>query len=495
MRFLIILYIFLWTLPHLAFSVNINYETCKGEKAWIDRVIDHANQFQPHHPAEGDIEAEDCSDCSEKRYKGAHPFSSEAEVENLRDIAQTMEIPPICFYASALRGSLSKKRHYSCPTRDTENPTKRGVRPCLSKEYIDMTAKAFNKVAGCFDFLPHEKQQMFALLNHESRFILNARSHTGARCYGQMTMPLIQDINKEIHYRNKDYFPFREIYTQAIDKCPGLKNKVVPPTILSEPEKRSTDVNEVIKALQRRAPITCNMTQDPWTCLFYSMFNMKMNMQSFDRNYNEVPDYMGTRELSAKMKDDFQLPFNLNEMLVVKGTVKKEGKEEEVEWVFWDTSEVYSVVNKVEEYDIKNLEVRKTKLFDEKTLRSAFLHSAHNGGGSIVRTHLKTFVEETKLTISRGSSCNKDEKCSKHRASMVEGKPLNIEDLQDLFSSYVDQNSKYFINPDELKEFTDKVERDMDYIHNTEGGGAEIPELKKEVKEKCPTNKDIYSYD
>ncbi len=493
MRFLIILYIFLWTLPHLAFSVNINYETCKGETAWIDRVIDHANQFQPHHPAEGDIEAEDCSDCSENRYKGAHPSSSKEEVENLKDIAQTMEIPPICFYASALRGKgLSKERHYSCPTRDTENPTKSGVRPCLSKEYIDMTAKAFNKVAGCFDFLPHEKQQMFALLNHESRFILNARSHTEARCYGQMTMPLIKDINSNIYYRDRGY-QFGDIYKQAIDKCPGLKNKVVPPTIINQ-EKRS---DKRLSGLQRNAPITCNMTQDPWTCLFYSMFNIKINMRYFDRNYNEVSDYMGTRELSAQMEEDFELPIKLNEMLVVKGTVKKKGKEEEVEWVFWDTSEVYSVFNKVEEYDIKNLEVRKTKLFDEKTLRSAFLHSAHNGGGSIVRTHLKTFVEETKLTISRGSSCKKDEECSKRRASMVEGKPLNIEDLQDLFSSYVDQNSKYFINPDELKEFTDKVERDMDYIHNIniKGGGAEIPELKKEVKEKCPTNKDIYSYD
>ncbi len=488
---------------HKGFSSEIPYEQCEGrKKEWTDQMVALADQFTLYR-SQNDTEAQDCSDCSSA---GAHDnsYPLPLEIKELKGaVHKARDIPPVCFFAGALRGvGLSTKKNYNCEHRDSvwpgrfEGKRKKKTRPCLNKAYIDMTAKAFNETADCFGFSPQEKQQIFALFNHESRFILNAKSNSKARCYGQITMPLIKDINKNIYYRNRG-FKFGHIYENAVNNCPGLEDKVAPPSIINQKERSP----KRLKRLHKNAPITCNMTHDPYTCLFYSMFNVKINQEYFDNRYSDTPNYMGRREPPPKMEEDFLFPIQLNEMLVVKGRVTIDGREEEVEWVFWDTSEAYDVFNRVK-YNVQNLEIKKTAVFDKETLRSAFTHYAHNGGNSAVKTHLTTFIEETKRQVASGKYCSKNPQCQTRRDALIKGRALSASDLQDLFSGYVRRNRRNFNNPQEVSKFSHKIASDMNFIHDIKS--AERPDImnqfnltdtfQQEVNGKCPKVKDIYPY-
>ena len=494
-NFVIFLCVITLLFIHTGFAFEIPYEKCEErKKEWTDEAVALADQFNLYQ-SESDTEAQDCSDCSENMpQQGAYQ-----KVQELKSTVHKVgDIPPVCFFAGTLRGVDSKK-NYNCEHRDSEfpnrfkGPRKKKTRPCLNKSYIDMTAKAFNKTADCFGFSPKEKQQMFALFNHESKFMLNSRSSTKARCYGQMTMPLIEDINKNIYYRNRGAF-FGDIYKNAIKNCPGLKDKVTPTSIINQ-KKRS---DKRFKKLLKPAPITCNMTHDPYTCLFYSMFNVKINQEYFDNRYSDTPNYMGRREPSPQMEKDFLFPIQLNEMLVVKGTVTIGGQDKQVEWVFWDTSEAYDTLRRVK-YNAQNLEIKKSAVFDKDTLRSAFTHYAHNGGNSVVKTHLTTFIENTKQQIASGKYCSNNTKCQKRRGAILSGEALSVSDLQSLFSSYVRRNRIRFENPGEVSEFSSKIIRDINFIHDLELKAPNAyssfglsPAFQKEVSNKCPKVKDIY---
>ena len=480
----------------------IPYEVCsERRKRWTDKIITEASQFKLNPPANTTEAAANClNGCDE-----LDPFLSvrqEAEIiknSAVNSSGENGDIPSICFYASSLHSiNITKYRSYNCKNRNSEWPSsKNRTRPCLSKNYIDMTAKAFNKVTDCFNFSLNEKKQSFALFNHESHFMLNARSPGKARCYGQMTIDAIITINRNIYYRNHRS-KFGNIYEEVINNCPELANKVIPPEITNRTKFSDTR----LQTLMRRAPITCGTTQDPYSCLFYSLFNIKMNMQYFDDSYNEIPDYMGRKELPGNMQRDFQSPIRLNEMLVVKGKVKVKhsGKIKQVKMIFWDISEVYSAFAGKLEYDVNQLEIKKVSVFNKKTLRSIFVHYAHNGGSSVIKTHLTPFIESIKKDIAKKETCSKNKKCSKYRSSLMSGQSLDVSNLQEMFKPYAIMNKMK--NVKELSEFTDKIETDLlilqnnnnqlrdhlDQIKNIPMSDSKKDDFVNQVKESCPAS-------
>ena len=475
MKYNIINFLVFYLILHISIAhseTTASYEICEEKRrAWTDGVAKEADQFNLYKSSNTTEASAPCTEC----VRGKTAFlDSRSEVKQIGNISlpfSSNDVPSICFHASSLLAvDVDKSRLYGCENKNSEWPERNyRMRPCLHKNYIDMTAKAFNKVADCFSFSLEEKKAIFALFNHESHFILNAKSDENARCYGQMTMKSIKYVNQNIYYRNHGY-QYGDIYRDAVTNCPGLEDKVIPPNLVTETRFNDTR----LKRKMKRASITCGLTQDPHACLFYSMFNVKINLKEFNNKYNEIPDYMGSRrELSEKIEEDFQLPVMLNEVLVVKGTIKNKttGKIETIEKVFWDETQVHDEFKGIE-YDIGSLEIKKVPVFKKQNLKNAFLHYAHNGGRSIVATHLKVFVEGVKKRVAgiRTSkdqiSCSEDQKCSRYRSSLKQGQSLDISDLQDTFVPYVRRNR--LTNEGELINFTQKVEQDLGFVHNTE---------------------------
>lgn len=438
----------------------IPFESCSKKRTeWTNKIAKEAFEFNLFHSSDQTEAASLCTDCIE-------------HMNRLRDFNVFnigSSILPICFYASALiAADTPRPRLYGCRDKNSEWPdgTNR-VRPCLNESYVYMTAKAFNGVANCFEFSLEEKKAIFALFNHESHFILNARSPEKARCYGQMTMDTIKYVNQNIYFRNHGY-KFGDVYRNAIRNCPGLRDKVIPPNLVTETRFNNTRLRRKMK----RASITCGLTQDPYACLFYSMFNVKINLKEFNDNYNDIPNYRGSQEISGAVEEDFQLPIMLNEVLMVKGTMtnKATGKTETIDRVFWDSSQVADFLAD-KKYRTSNLEIKKVSVFEKKTLRNAFLHYAHNGGRSIVADHLPVFVEGIKRRVAaspaeRGDSCGDNKTCSQYRSLLKKGQSLGISDLQTEFISYARRNR--LTNVGELVNFSQKVAQGLGYVHNAD---------------------------
>ena len=480
------------------YAFDIPYEVCEDDRKRevTDTMLEAVEGFNID-ISDSQTEADSCDYCDE-----TDPLNAGTGRVALHEIFKRgNDIPPVCFYASALGAPKHKRnlRHFSCESHDSKPTSQKRSPPCLDKAYADMTARAFNLVTDCFNFNLSDKKQTFALMNHESGFMLNARSPTRARCYGQMTKVAIETINKNIYYRDHGSY-FGHIYKDAVSRCPGLADKVLPPAIVDQ-ERRS---NARLKGLTKNAivhPITCGLTHDPYSCLFYSLFNIKMNMEFFEEELKEPPDYMGRREPSKQMQRDLQFPVALNETLTVKGWVthKETGEKEKVEWVFWDSAEAYDTMSKVD-YNAQSLQIKKVRVFPRRTLKNAFTHYSHNGGSSIARTHLPVFVEEVKKKIA-SSYCAKDPQCAPLRQAMLEGKSLNISDLQTLFRQYVEEHNVF--NGNEVKKFVGNIgqklskmsDEALKYIDEIDGptpSSEDKDKFKEIVQEQCPTVEHVY---
>ena len=380
-----------------------------GKESWTNQIAGDARQFDLYDTSSTVTEASaPCTNCATKTTDFSDNLSEVERMGNLTSSDIDKDIPSICFHAAALIAvDEPGSRLYGCKSKNSEWPDRRyRMRPCLNEQYADMTAKAFNKVADCFGFSLNEKRAAFALFNHESHFILNARSPKKARCYGQMIMRAIKYVNQNIYYRNHG-FKYGDVYKNAVNNCPGLKDKVIPPGIVTE----TAFSNARLKEKMRRASITCGLTQDPYACLFYSMFNVKMNLKEFNDNYNEIPDYIGSsQDVSGKTEDDFKLPIMLNEVVIVKGRVrnKKTGKIENIDRVFWDSSQISKEFQN-KEYNTSQLEIRKVSLFKPDTLKNVFLHYSHNGGRSYSGYSFKGFCRRCKKKNGGNKSLQKRE--------------------------------------------------------------------------------------
>ena len=308
---------------------------------------------------------------------------SKNEQDNyLSNLEEVSIIPKQCFLAMALRGNslFSKRQYVHCKSKE-QSSFDRNRKFCINEDYINTIHTAWKEMTKCFNYSMERQEEIFHLVNQESGGVLNVKSNTGARCLGQLTIDYVKTINKTIHsIYKKNPLRHSEIYREVIQRCPQLKEKIL------------KDINH----------ITCKTSMDPHTCLFYTFYGLERNHRKMKKNLQSKSDYMGTKEFSQELKDKYQLPIKLNEMLVIRGTAKS-GKS--IHWVIWDDSELYSLREKID--DSKKLLIKKVPLFkNQEDIEQMFNYWAHNGGQSLVNSSLIKRIEKLKKNISM--SCPPD---------------------------------------------------------------------------------------
>ena len=431
-----------------------------------------------------------CDDCSEqsvytlnpssliKWVRGQlHTFISSCEFKRMQYSDHPTDIPDICFYAGMQR-SDAISRFYYCENKNQIEPqkVKSEYKPCFTEDYVKMTAKAFNEVANCFNFSETEKQDVFATLNHESAFNLNARSESGARCYGQMTNGRLKDLNKYIYFSEKksrsSWYAYHSAYKEVLENCPYLEHAVVPQELLNDTEVSDAKLDRH----NDNPPFTCALTKDPYSCMFYSIYNLKLLQADFDEHYGNGSAYTKA-DIPKNIRTDFQLRIQRNEMLIVRGTVtKKNGEKEDVNWTFWSDKEVYNTFVKGGiSYNLNDLKIQKVTLFPPEELRTYFVHAAHNGGDAIATEYFVEFLRELKRQISSGDQCNKDNLCRKYREQIFnvassmdtsvdpETFALSKEDLVQTFEIFARRQIDV---RKETEEFMSKREKHLEYVMN-----------------------------
>lgn len=116
-------------------------------------------------------------------------------------------IKPTCIQIGMnLKFGARSKNFRECSAKGNEG----AVRPCISKNYFTLVNNSFDLVSSCMkDFIaPHANEAtqkldvraVYALINIESGFHVNAMSSTGASGIGQFTQAAIKDVNSnELH--------------------------------------------------------------------------------------------------------------------------------------------------------------------------------------------------------------------------------------------------------------------------------------------------------
>ena len=445
-------------------------------------------------------EAGFCADC-EKEMKGAEG-RQEGFIKMITEFMKR-DLPPECFLASAARSvnkeagktayyycvspTIKENSHYMTPVTDHKGK-KRVIytrAPCISESYVMMTFRAFHSMAFCFGFSPLEKKRIFALFNHESSFILNQKSPRGARCYGQMSDVTVNEVNKRIYLSgNREPSLRSQIYNEALEKCPNLAEKVNIHDSSRPDGRQKTDRS--FKSESRRE-MNCRVTQHAPTCLFYSMYNIKINLGQIGAVLRSRPDLPQNMDIPERMQRHFPLPIRLNEALVIKGKFKeggegakssyKGGKAVYREFVVRDALQLYGILydsktGKMRRgYNPKDLKIEKAPVYEiDENTKWSLAYLAHNGGLTMTKDKLKTFIERGKNSFASGDLCedgknSKEEECSSRRARELrarikKGRPLPF-DMKDFHDLLKEEKVSQ-----EAREFLSKIRQDADYLND-----------------------------
>ena len=256
-------------------------------------------------------------------------------------------IPKQCFIAMAIRGNtlFPSKQYVHCEAKN-EAYFHKGRKFCINEDYINTIYSAWKDITECFNYGLERQEEVFHLINRESGGVLNARSVTGARCLGQVTIDYVKTINNNL--KNSS------LYKKLKQRCPKLVE-----------EKVLKDINF----------ITCQTSMDPYTCLFYTLYGLERNHEKMKTNLQSKLDYMGTREFPEEIKRKYDLPIKLNEMLHITGTTKNGNS---FNWIVWDDSEFYHLWKKID--TSKELTIKKAPLFKKQAdVEQMFNYWAHNG--------------------------------------------------------------------------------------------------------------------
>ena len=367
------------------------------------------------------------------------------------NIQKTLQhIPKQCFLAMATRGNklFASSQYVSCQSKTDSNFSK-SRKLCINENYIDMIHKAWTDMSLCFEHGLERQQEIFHLINQESGGILNARSTTGARCLGQLTIDYVKTINNIIRSTNKkNPLNHSEIYRKVSQRCPMVKEKLL------------KNINS----------ITCQTSMDPYTCLFYTFYGLEKNHRTMQEKLNSKSDYMGSREFPEDIVAKYKLPIKLNEMLHIRGTTKNGN---EISWVIWDDSELYSLWKKID--DTKPLKIKKIPLFKkQKDIEQMFSYWAHNGGQSLVRGSLIKRIERLKRNISSSCKLNSKENRCLARQQIENGRGIDSHLALDMFSDdlRVTYPSKKTSRRKEVSEYVKNIinsnNKVFNYIENSE---------------------------
>ena len=415
------------------------------------------------------------------------------------------DIPLECFFASAIKGSnlyRPGKNFYYCEKESNQaqnisvidnKDQPRTILPrraCLNKDYIYLTARAFNKTAECFGFTDLEKEDIFKLFNHESSFLHNIKSNTGAKCYGQLTTIAIKEVNKQIYFSNtKKPKTYSYIFNEVIKKCPGLQKAVLNPKIYENTKTSISEFNQIIS----QSPASCKITQNPYSCLFYSFYNIRINMDAIQKILKGPTSRFKNNEITKKFKDKFLLPIPLNSMLGVTNSK---------DMIFWDDSEVWSTFKNYSQEDLKN--IKRLALFkNEAEVKELFNFWTYNGGISIAKDYMISFIKQLKKSIAKPCKKDSQTKTCQYRFSILKGKGISTEDIKKDFQAYIQKNYELQESKSRRKEvinFTNNVEKSLSYLYDKNGPfkthlknlvpdltDQEINNFQNHLKEFCPS--------
>ena len=302
-----------------------------------------------------------------------------------------------------------------CPQEYTDRIEKHGPngcnkgaafprRPCLNQDYIAMTAKAFHDVAECLNIDP---ALAFPIFLHESRFILNIQSHTGALCYGQITGNAVADFNSFLK-SNKSYpnYDIPDLMEDNIEKkCPHIWKHF----------KKVNTITKANRSVIRSDFDQCHMNLNPYTCFFYSFGYMKI---LYEKAKLAIAD------------------LNNVDIAIL----------EDNSWSFVGYSR-YSPTS------LPVVEKKRIKLFeDEQDLLHILTTIAYNGGLSIIQIHFQDFIERLKTSIT-------NEKNSELQSIILNNNGLPSDFFKKEFSAFL--QSRYFSKDErrngELYSYLNKV--------------------------------------
>ena len=182
----------------------------------------------------------------------------------------------------------------------------------------------------------------------------------------------------------KTWQRYADIFLDAEKKCSYLPDKVFPQGILEFKHKdkngnlRKLSTGKVTALSVEDDKFTCALTHDPYTCMFYSMYYVKMNMKAFEAKLPELPY-----------------------------AFKRDNKQSDV------------------------------PLFPKKVFRRFSIQTAHNTGtGFIQSAILKKFLTDLQTKLSNSNSNNEPYKS--YRNKLNKGISLTEKDLFTEFKKFFD---------------------------------------------------------
>ena len=473
-----IFFYLIFSFSFLAKAQELPYEDCHwANKEYTDKMLEEVRQAPS--PA---TEAKACSLCS-RRELVDQPLSTSLGSSDVKTVAdQAGHIPDICFLASMLNTKQPGKRNFyycqdggrrvsnwmhfhSCEDAsqgkgcslglagDQKSGAKKTVYPrkyCLNKDYVQMTAQAFHETADCFNFTSEEKRDLFKLFNHESGFILNSRSSTNARCYGQVTNDVFHTVNRYIHYKDKApaWRSQSGIYEDIMEKdeCSFLDNKI---TRLPFEKGYKGSVDQYDARWGREIPnyfshMTCAATRDPYTCLFYSMYFYKLQQYLFFDEYHSIPKDAGLsdQEQYGSAGFDFYTPIRINQIVVVKGKITRaNGQEKEIEWLISSDEELKKTLDTKFTYNRDDLSIQKINVYDEENggLFLDVTQRSYNGGRKVIIQHFPAYLRRLKERVAAKGSCTAQPSCKMLRDHLLSGRSFSEQDFSTGFSNYFSQ--------------------------------------------------------
>ena len=287
-------------------------------------------------------------------------------------------------------------------------------RPCLNEDYTAMTAKAFHDVAECLNISP---KLAFPILHHESRFLLNNESNTGALCYAQVTGNAITDFNT--FYDNKPNYPsMTDLLPENIqERCPEEWQYF---------KRVDTRYNKKHKRFEIKSDYDrCNLNLNPYTCFFYGLSYIKILMN---------------------MVENIVQKMNKIEVATINNQTL----------IFWGEEEKRSTERTLG----TELQTEEIKIFsDEKSLKDILTAIGYNGGPSVPVPVFRDFMIYLKKMLS-------NKKNKPLRNSLLNG-GLSIDFFSNNFNEFLKRNypSRKKLRRIEVANYLNKVTGDLDNLH------------------------------
>ena len=556
--YFILSFISIYTFASPVKKLAIPYEKCSWDShGFTNRLVRESQDFTSRKTEARAL----CIDCNKKiSYQNKTNQYLLSTISSA--INQANDIPEICFLAGALSQiakqptKYSNKWHYclgassneirkkmyftgkNCSRENYEsclldepslkNPLDRtnqeikwqkqpwsfAQRPCLNKDYIGMTAKAFNETANCFGFSnKKDKEKLFAFMNNQSSFLLNKKpaSNKARSCYGQVSAKQITSANAYIQYP-KIYPKYHKIYQDAIDKCPHLSTKAN--LISSCASRKNSSVHNYRKCLSKTThsdALMCQTSQDAYSCLFYSLFTFKKYQNNINKIFEQVQDPAINlkSDKNKELSKLFKWPVKFNEVLTVKGDFKGTipaftdnvflnslnrkslmTKELEVSAVYKSSSPIIKTLNQHGlQYDKTKLKVHKVQVFDKYQLKWFFMHLAKKEGKVVINQHLPGFMkymkdkilekEDYKKLILKGRSLHSSVLISEFNQYAKENK-LKMQEEPAKLAHNINQKLKILGTRENLTKGIKHIYKNQDFNR------ADIAAFKDLIKQHCP---------